>query len=360
MVRNPTKILTFKRLTRGARDEAWHLNSNIHQKTRWIYRKLRATSTGQAERAYLYVAMATCLEADVKHRTKLALDIFQNDIDLFKKLYGEAKLDLDLLFHVVEDNPTLGDLLGEVTNVSDVRGLISKCETLLDAISGSTRSFKDHIKAAAAAKQKGDVVKPFFDIFLAYYDGAIVELEKIFQIRHAVVHEVFNEGGPIGWAVSPERLRQVYSCFLNFLLVWQDTYWHAMRENSRPTKRARPEAILKQAIAREASLVRRQPRARRYVSKLLKARLTLIGAIFDMVGVIEGKRKPETNDDWPVAFWNIVSKFFVRLSTQLDAYSLEQTTRRKERAAEKRDPSVRHLKQRLHQEHRRQARKVAP
>lgn len=224
MVRHPTKILTFKRLTRGARAETWHLDLNIHQKTRWIYRKLQARRTGQAERAYLYVAMATCLEADIKHRTKLALDIFQNDVDIFKKLYGEAKLDLDLLFHVVEDNITLGDLLGEATSVSDVRGLISKCETLLEAISGHHRSFKDHIKVAAAAKRKGDVVKPFFEIFLAYYDSMIVELEKIFQIRHAVVHEVFNEGGPIGWAVRPERLRQVYSCFLNFLLVWQDTY----------------------------------------------------------------------------------------------------------------------------------------
>jgi hypothetical protein len=73
--------------------------------------------------------MATCLEADIKHRTKLALDIFQNDINLFKKLYGEAKLDLDLLFHVVEDNITLGDLLGEVTNVSDVRSYARKLVT---------------------------------------------------------------------------------------------------------------------------------------------------------------------------------------------------------------------------------------
>ncbi len=254
----------------------------------------------------------------------------------------------------------MGDLLGEVTNVSDVRGLISKCETLLEAISGHHRSFKDHIKVAAAAKHKDEVVKPFFEIFLAYYDSMIVELEKIFPIRHAVVHEVFNEGGPIGWAVRPERLRQVYTCFLNFLLVWQDTYWHALQEEARPTKRVRPDDIIKQTIAREARLIRRQPRTRRYVNKLLEARLTLIGAIFDIVGVIEGKRKPEINEDWPIEFWNIVSKFFVRLSTQLDAYSLEQTTRRKERAAEKSDPSVRHLKQRLHQEHRRRARKVAP
>lgn len=68
MVRPPSKILSFKRLTRGTRDPAWHLDSNISQKTQWIIRKLRASRIGPTDRAYLYVAMATCLEADLKHQ----------------------------------------------------------------------------------------------------------------------------------------------------------------------------------------------------------------------------------------------------------------------------------------------------
>jgi hypothetical protein len=342
MVRPPSKILTFKRLTRGTRAATWHLDSNINKKSRWIFRKIRSTGIGQSERAYLYVAMATCLEADIKHRTKLALEIRHNDIELFKKLYGEAKLDLDLLFHVIDESISLGDLLLEVTNISDGRGLVAKCEILLNALSGSKRSLLEHFKKADAAKQKTDPLKPFYAIMLSYYDSLVPELENIFQIRHAVVHDVFNEGGPVGWAVRRNRLQQTFSIYMNFLVVWQDTFWHAINEGLHPRKHKwlDHKKIRKEVRAREMSLIRRQPHARSYVQKLDNSLAGLVRAICDVVGVIEGKRKPNADQIWPSDIATTFFKFAAKLATQLDLYSLDEVASRKERIAVRRAKSA--------------------
>ena len=338
MVRPPSKILTFKRLTRGGRAATWHLDSNIHKKTRWIFRKITATGIGQSERAYLYVAMASCLEADIKHRTKLALEICQDDIELFKKLYGEAKLDLDLLFHVVDDSISLGDLLLEVTNISDGRGVVAKCETLLNALSGSKRSLLEHVKNAEAAQRKNDVLKPLYAIFLSYYDSLVPELDNIFQIRHAVVHDVFNEGGPVGWAVRRDRLRQTFYILINFLMVWQDTFWHAIieGEHTRKHKRINDVKVRKEVLSHERNLIRRQPHARPYVQKLDNSFVKMVHAISNVVGVIEGKRKPVREQVWPLDIATTFVRFSAKLTSQLDLYSLDEVARKKERIAVRR------------------------
>lgn len=236
------------------------------------------------------------------------------------------------MFHVIDESISLADLLAEVTSVSDVRALTSKCETLLNALSGSKISLIEHFKRAAATKDND--IKPIYDIVLPKYDLAVSQMESIFQIRHAVIHDVFNGGGPIGWAVRREQLYDAYSACICFLMMFQDAFFHAI-ENGPYLKRpklAQNEKthikICKEILTIERRLVRRHPSSRRHISKLDERLGNLILIIGDVLASIQGKRKSDGMDEtWSLNLANAYFKFCAKLFSQLELTSFEERQR---------------------------------
>lgn len=232
----------------------------------------------------------------------------------------------------------MSDLVADATSVSSAASLIARCEALLSALSGTKRSLLEHVKAAAPKNNK-DLLHPLYAIFIACYDSLVQELDAIFQIRHAVVHDVFNQGGPIGYAVRPTRLRGTFKCYLNFLLVWQDTFWRAVAEGIEAEKYALApdgEKVRKDVLTREMRLLRRQPQVSRQLQKVDDSLVDIVHAVGTLISAIEGKRKSSSDQMWPPDMYANFLRFSKKLADQLDNYSREVTTRRKDLAAHKR------------------------
>src|ERR1700694_2386953 len=115
MRRDPDKILAFKRLTQLGNLHDIVFTDKVRNRILLIKRKIAAQKFEGFAKPYAYVALATCLEAAVKYKLRAIMEIVGSDADVFKHLYGESKLDLDLLFHVVNESITLSDLVSEVT-----------------------------------------------------------------------------------------------------------------------------------------------------------------------------------------------------------------------------------------------------
>src|SRR5438552_2219007 len=153
MVRDLAKILDFKRLTQVGKTRQLQLGNRVRKRILQINSQITDKRLPSFTRPYLYVALATCLEADVKYKARGVMELVGNDLEVFKKLYGEGRLDLDFLFHIVNENITSSDLVAENTSVSDLASLISKCETILNLISGQKNNIRFHFEKFAAMEK---------------------------------------------------------------------------------------------------------------------------------------------------------------------------------------------------------------
>jgi hypothetical protein len=321
-----------------AREPSSILDKRIQGKTSSIYRKINNRNYGQFERAYLYVALATCLEADVKYRTRFALDISGGSADLFKVLYGESRLDLDILFHVIDESISLSDLVSEATNVSDVRGLLSKCETLLNALSGTKIGLLERFKKVAN-KEKDPSAKEALDLAVSRFDKIVSDIDLVFQIRHAVVHDVFVSGGPIGWAVRRKKLLDVYTSCVGFLLILDDAYFDALWSGPYLTapRRARNNKLYsklrREVVAIEKRLIKRHPIARKKIDKLDTGIGALISHISGVLTALAGKQKSDDNETiWSPDLASTLFRFSSKVFNLLERSSLESERVRQEQA----------------------------
>jgi hypothetical protein len=135
------------------------------------------------------------------------------NIDVFKRLYGESTIDMDLLFHVIDQHITLPDLVSEAINISDVAAFISRAELLLNTLSGDKRNLSFYFEKAAEddAETKSIIKK---------YDTIVRDIDSVFNMRHAIVHSVVSNTGPVRWASQPAKLQELSASCAVFLALF--------------------------------------------------------------------------------------------------------------------------------------------
>jgi hypothetical protein len=218
-----------------------------------------------------------------------------NNSLFFKRLYGEGKVDLDVLFHVIDEDITLPDLVGEAVTVSDSLSLIAKTENLLNAISGEKNNLA-HYFAQASTEEKamsGDAngVTYAFEAL----DEAIIDLDYIFQIRHAVVHDVFSYDGPIKRALKKEKLWDVAASCVAFLLLSDRAFFYHLGRGkispdaTRPQHNARMKKLENEATKTMRQLKRRFPKADKNLVRLDKS----FNEIFDSLAALANDMQPD-------------------------------------------------------------------
>ncbi len=293
MKRDANRILAFKRLTQVGKAPEHVLEKRVKKKINEIARKIYDKQTSKFDRAYLYVAMATCLEVDLKYKFRFTIESVGPDFDLFQSLYGEGKLDLGLIFHVVNESITLPDLIAEATSASDAVALISRLETLLGALTGKRCSLRQSfLSIANSTADEGE--KTILLIATNNYDKIIKDIELIFQIRHAIVHDIFIAGGPVERAIKKLKLSDVFDSCLSFLLLAEKAYFEAFMKGKfrpeilNPRTEARQGELLKIAGITRNRLANRHPAARKPLMAFDDAFDQIISIVTDTIEAIRG------------------------------------------------------------------------
>jgi hypothetical protein len=221
MARPPQKILAFRRLTRAGSTRDLALLGRVRKRASLIDKKIHDPKTPSFVRPYLYVALATCLEADIKYKFRVIMEVSGNDILAFRQLFGESIIDLDMLHHVINESITFSDLVADSVSVSEAPTLIAKHETALSLLLGQPNKLRWYFQKCVEREKE-------LDEYYHRYDAIIRDIDRIFQIRHAVVHDIFPGDGPIKWALRPQKIQEAAGSCLAFMLFADRSFEHAL------------------------------------------------------------------------------------------------------------------------------------
>jgi hypothetical protein len=317
MVRDSIRILTFRRLTELGNIRPVALMGRSIKRLEEISQKIDDPNFDSFARPYLYVAMASCLEVDLKYKARTVIDTAENDIEVFRRLYGEAKIDVNLLFHVIRDSISLGDLVSEATAVSDVKSLIHRSELVLNALSGSSGNFVYRLQQLLAEISSGNE-RDALELMISRYDRIARDIEQMFEIRHVIVHDIFSGQKSVQDAMAPSKLSDVCASCTDFLQMFNALFlkafttgpWRAEEANRR--REAEFKMLANEAHEILASLEDRFPSAKKELEQLNKNFETLIDRIAKTVHAFAGDSKqsrllsPHMCNTFFMSWWKIV------------------------------------------------------
>jgi hypothetical protein len=290
--RHPSKILAFKRLTQDGNVRDLALTNRVKDRALKVGEEFQLNKLGPLGRPYFYVALATCLEVDVKYKSRVVMEAAGNEFAVFKRLYGETKIDLEMLFHVIDESITLSDLVSEAASVSDVPTLIGKHELILDVLSGTKHNLRQYFQKIADNEKNNELPQAA----LANLDEIAKDIEFIFQIRHAIVHDIYTGDGPLKAALKRKKMEDALSSCSVFLAMADRAFFSNLLNgvlgprSSRASEEDKFQKKGKEVRRAMARLTKKFPASNEPMANLAEHYWALFSKIKKVLAVFEGRR----------------------------------------------------------------------
>ncbi len=176
---NPAHIIEWRERRGDQSGPAYDIKTRLYElKNAW------ASSPNGLLAEFIPIRISTCMEVYVREVVRELVDAGNPYADLAAKLVKNSKLDLAFAAHLSGKKLSIGDFVAHSVSINGIDAVISILSTLIE-------DFSQKLRAAHPLWTEEKETWPLAPI-MADYETTIGSLDKVFEVRHVLTHELPN------------------------------------------------------------------------------------------------------------------------------------------------------------------------